>query len=167
MTDWFVVFTHPSAEAKAVEHLRRQGFHTYLPRYQTTRRHARRQETVFRPLFSRYLFVNLDLLVTQWRPILSTVGVVDLLRHGNRPTRVPDGLVESLQIREARGAFEPETAVTTPLAPGDAIHIKEGPFTDLVGRLESLADSDRVRVFLNLLGREVRAELPICRVQAV
>lgn len=52
-------------------------------------------------------------------------------------------------------------------APDDAIHMKGGPFANRAGRLENLADSARVRVILNPLGREVRAELPICKVQAV
>ncbi|GAA0599759.1 transcriptional activator RfaH [Caenispirillum bisanense] len=166
MTGWFVVFTHPAAEANAVSHLQRQGFATYLPRYRTTRRHARRQETVYCPLFPRYLFVALDLLTARWRPILSTVGVVDLLRHGDRPARIPDELIETLRVREAQGPIEPEAPAVPPLAPGDAVRIKTGPFAELAGRLESLADSERVRVLLTLLGCEVRAELPVSKVRA-
>jgi transcriptional antiterminator RfaH len=38
---WYVAQTQPNAEAKAVAHLNRQGFGTYLPRYLKRRRHAR------------------------------------------------------------------------------------------------------------------------------
>ena len=58
---WYVVHTHPRAEAKALLNLDRQGFSCYLPRYLKRRRHARRLETVAAPLFPRYLFVALDL----------------------------------------------------------------------------------------------------------
>jgi Transcription termination factor nusG len=37
---WYVARTHAHEEAKAIEHLRRQGFATYLPRYRKERRHA-------------------------------------------------------------------------------------------------------------------------------
>ena len=50
------VFTHPHAEAKALEHLLRQGYSAYLPRYRTQVSRARRRQTVTRPLFPRYLF---------------------------------------------------------------------------------------------------------------
>ncbi|MGD9769432.1 MAG: transcription termination/antitermination NusG family protein, partial [Pseudolabrys sp.] len=54
---WYAVQSQPNAENKAVAHLARQGFETYLPRYLKRRRHARRVETVAAPLFPRYLLV--------------------------------------------------------------------------------------------------------------
>jgi transcriptional antiterminator RfaH len=71
---WYVVHTHPHAEAKAAAHLERQGYSTYLPRYLKCRRHARRIEIVPAPLFPRYLFVTIDRLRQRWRSIQSTVG---------------------------------------------------------------------------------------------
>ena len=56
---WFVVQAQPNAEHKAVAHLNRQGFTTYLPRYLKRRRHARRMDVVAAPLFPRYLFVSI------------------------------------------------------------------------------------------------------------
>src|SRR5947209_3993566 len=60
-SQWYVAQTHPRAEAKAAEHLDRQGFHVYLPNFRKRRRHARRVETVTAPLFPRYLFVSVDM----------------------------------------------------------------------------------------------------------
>jgi transcription antitermination factor NusG len=57
---WYVVQTQAGAEHKAVMHLARQGFKTYLPRYLKRRRHARRIDVVAVPLFPRYLFVEID-----------------------------------------------------------------------------------------------------------
>ena len=45
---WYVVFTRPNGEEVAAQHLKRQGFSTYLPRRLTMRRHARKQERVIR-----------------------------------------------------------------------------------------------------------------------
>ena len=72
---WYVVQTHPHAEAKAASHLERQGYSIYLPRYLKRRRHARRIEIVAAPLFPRYLFVAIDPLTQRWRSIQSTIGV--------------------------------------------------------------------------------------------
>ena len=85
---WYVVHTHPRAEAKALLNLDRQGFTCYLPRYLKRRRHARRVETVAAALFPRYLFVDLDLATQQWWPIRSTFGVADLVFNGGQPAPV-------------------------------------------------------------------------------
>ena len=71
---WYVVHTQPNGEGRANLNLRRQGFATYLPRYARRRRHARRQETVQRPLFPRYLFVGLDLARDEARDFREIAG---------------------------------------------------------------------------------------------
>ena len=38
--------------------------------------------------------------------------------------------------------------------------LMDRPFGDLIGKLQSLADGDRVNVLLQLLGREVVARIP-------
>ena len=68
---WYVVHTQPNRENRAAMNLRRQGFSAYLPIFQRTRRHARRTETVSRPLFPRYMFVEFDRNREPWRSIHS------------------------------------------------------------------------------------------------
>lgn len=159
MTDWFVVYTQPNGEARALANLHRQGYETYLPRYRRRRSHARRIDTVERPLFPRYLFVALDLMRARWRPILSTFGVCDLVRQGDTPQRLPDGVIEEIRAGEAAHSFD----ALDPLAgagPGSSVRILVGPFADLIGKLQAAAESERVTLLLDLLGREVRLRLP-------
>ena len=124
MITWYVAYTQPHGEAKALDHLRRQDYVLYLPRYRRFVRHARKRALVLRPLFPRYLFVGLDRRTQRWRPIRST------------------------QIQ------------------GDAVRVTEGPFENLIGRLLSVADHERVFILLDLLGRSVRAEVPAAAVEA-
>lgn len=155
MTAWYVVYTQPNRETAAQEHLRRQGYDVYLPQYRRWRKHARRRELVSRPLFPRYMFVALDLLRQSWRPILSTVGVIDLLRFGELPTPVPEGLVEDIRTRELVDPID-HSAHAAVLAPGTRVRVVAGPFADLVGRFCEMADRDRVYLLLDLLGRQVK-----------
>ena len=71
---WYVVHTQPNSESRANEHLRRQGYITFLPKLLKRRRHARKTETVSRPLFPRYIFVQLDTVHQGWHAIRSTFG---------------------------------------------------------------------------------------------
>lgn len=151
---WFVVQAQPNAEHKAVFHLNRQGFATYLPRYLKRRRHARRVDTVAAPLFPRYLFVSIDMGVQRWRSIFSTVGVSRIVCNGEMPTAVPDQVIENLRAREHDGLvkldFRPSFRI------GDKVRLLDGAFADCLGLYEGLKDGDRVALLLDLLGRKVR-----------
>src|SRR5262249_55494140 len=144
---WYVVQTHVHAENKAAAHLVRQGYSIYLPRYLKRRRHARRVEVVAAPLFPRYLFVAIDRTAQGWRSILSTVGVTQLVRHGDEPTAVPAGIVDALRGREDEGGWiklDPRPS----FAPGAKIRVVEGVFSDCLGLFEGMADRDRVAILL-------------------
>ena len=155
---WYVVQTQPNAESKAVIHLGRQGFATYLPRHLKRRRHARRVDVVAAPLFPRYLFVEIDMAIQRWRSICSTVGVSRLISAGDVPTPVPDHVVAILKGREDANGFiqlerQPQFRV------GDKIRVREGIFSDCLGLYDGMPDRDRVAVLLDLLGRKVRVLL--------
>jgi len=162
---WYAVHTRPQAEAKALENLLRQGYEAYLPRYRTEIRHARRRQTVLRPLFPRYLFAGIDREAMRWRPILSTVGVSDLVRSGDGPLPVAPEIVEALRAQEGSGAFDALARRRAP-RPGDLVRIGAGAFDDMIGRLIELRDQDRVVVLLDLLGRKVRAQIPAASLEA-
>jgi transcriptional antiterminator RfaH len=151
---WYVVQTQPNAERKAVAHLERQGFATYLPRYLKRRRHARKVETVSAPLFPRYLFVAIDLSVQRWRSIFSTVGVSRLVCSGDTPLPVPDKVIAALKHREdSAGFIKLERRL---MQRGEKVRVLDGVFSDCFGLYEGMPDRDRVAILLDLLGRKVR-----------
>ncbi|MFZ3236080.1 MAG: transcriptional activator RfaH [Stellaceae bacterium] len=158
MTSWYAVHTQPHAESRAFDNLLRQGYRAYLPRCRIWVSHARRRQLVFRPLFPRYLFAAVDEPAMRWRPILSTFGVSDLVRAGDRPAPVPSEIVEAIRAREQDGAFNGLDPRRT-LQPGELVRVTAGAFADAVGQLVELYDNDRVVVLLDLLGRAVRARL--------
>ena len=165
MIAWYAVHTRPQAEAKALENLLRQGYEAYLPRYRTEIRHARRRQTVLRPLFPRYLFAGIDREAMRWRPILSTVGVSDLVRSGDEPLPVAREIVEALRAQEGAGTFDSLAHRRLPPV-GELVRISAGAFEDMIGRLIELREQDRVVVLLDLLGRKVRAQIEAVSVEA-
>jgi transcriptional antiterminator RfaH len=155
---WYAVHTQIHAETKALDNLLRQGYRAYLPRCRTWVTHARRRQLVLRPLFPRYLFTAVDEPTMRWRPILSTFGVSNVVRAGDRPAAVPAEIVDAIREREEEGAFNGLDPRRT-LRPGELVRITAGAFSDMVGQLVELSDNDRVVVLLDLLGRAVRAQL--------
>jgi len=154
---WYVVQTQANAENKAVAHLMRQGFATYLPRYLKRRRHARRVDVVAAPLFPRYLFVEVDMALQRWRSIYSTVGVSRLVCNGEFPAPVPEKVMTLLRSREnASGLIQLEQPK---FKPGDKVRVLEGAFYDCLGIYGGMSDRERVEILLDLLGRKVRVSL--------
>jgi transcriptional antiterminator RfaH len=154
---WYVVQTRPHAELKAQEHLRRQGFTTYLPKLIKSRRHARKVEVVARPLFPRYLFVLMDTAGQRWRAVRSTIGVASLMGGEDGPTPLRPGIVEALREQEgADGFFRPCAAS---FSPGVAIRVLDGLFASCLGFFEAMNEGQRISVLLDLLGRQVRVVL--------
>jgi transcriptional antiterminator RfaH len=165
MITWYAAYTQPNAEAKAVQHLGRQGYDCYLPYYRRYVRHARRRAVVLRPLFPRYVFVGLDRFVHRWRPIRSTAGVIGLVTSGDEPVPVDAAIIDALRRQENVGTFDLLSPAQR-LHVGDDVRVTQGPFADLIGRLLGVVDHERVYVLLDLLGRSVRAEFPALAVVA-
>jgi transcriptional antiterminator RfaH len=155
---WYVVQTQANAETKAVAHLGRQGFATYLPRYLKRRRHARRVDTAAAPLFPRYLFVKIDTSIQRWRSIYSTVGVSRLVSNGDCPVAVPDTVIDALRSRENTSGYV-QFDDRPKFGAGDKVRILEGAFYDCLGIYAGMPDRERVEILLDLLGRKVRVLL--------
>jgi transcriptional antiterminator RfaH len=157
MTRWYVAYTQARAEQLAAIHLKRQGFNFYLPQTLQRRSHARKVEIVRTPLFPRYIFIRFDAAAEPWRAINGTLGISRLIANGDIPLPVADSVIDGIRVREdAKGLVE--TSEIESCRPGDKVRIVAGP---LAGREGLFAGSSeqRVRVLLELLGREVALEL--------
>ena len=163
MKDWYAVYTQPRNELMASEHLARQGFEIFLPRYLKRRRHARRIDLVPAPLFPRYLFIQFDVNDAGWRVVRSTRGVVDLVRNGIDPVKLPVGIIEQMRDREGDDGYVRLNSHLN-LSRGVRIRIEAGPFADYEAIFEAQRDNDRVVALLSLLGRKVVVELPVADV---
>jgi transcriptional antiterminator RfaH len=163
---WYVVRTHAHAEAKAVLHLRRQGFDVYLPVFRKERRHGRRNEVGRAPLFPRYCFVAFDVAHQPWNAIRSTRGVEHLIGNGDGPIAVRPDTVSSLRAREDHeGCIEMHAKPR--FCRGDRVQFQRGVLSVSSALVEGMAGCDRVAVLLNLLGRSVRVVVDARTVAAV
>lgn len=149
---WYAVHTLPLREAYAQGHLRNQAFRTFLPKRRKTIRHARKLRAVEAAFFPRYLFIVLDLTRHQWRSVNGTFGVSRMVMRGDEPHPVPCGLVEALiEMADAGGILQ----FSDKLKLGSPVRLLAGPFADQLAVLDHLDDSGRVRVLLDILGRQV------------
>jgi len=160
MKQWYAVYTQPRNEERAQEHLQRQGFEVFLPRYLKRRSHARRVTMVPAPLFPRYLFASFDADQQRWRAIRSTRGVVDLVCNGDIPVPVPESVVSEIERRQDVDGYI-VLGRHLDLKRGMRIRIDAGPFAAMDAIFEAKRDEERIIALLSLMGREVVVQVPI------
>jgi transcription elongation factor/antiterminator RfaH len=154
---WYAVNTLPHREFRAQGQLENQGFRVFLPQRLKTVRHARKLTNVQAPFFPRYLFVELDLTVDRWRSVNGTFGVTSLVMQGERPLPIPHGIVETMLASIGDNQL---LQFKYSLKPGAEVRLIAGPFAEQLGILESLNDSGRIRVLLNIMGGKIRVQVP-------
>ena len=117
---WYLAQLKPNGMRLALRNLERQGFRSFVPQEQASRRRRGRISTEWCPLFPGYVFVSFDPSEGHWRAINSTQGVARLVAFGSAPARVPPGLMSELMARcDGAGRLRPP-----PLPePGDAVRL--------------------------------------------
>ena len=165
MKRWYAVAARHRHEATARFNLERQGFAAYLPRYRKRRIHARKVDWIDAPFFPGYLFVSLDLDRDVWRPVLSTVGVRSIVSNMGLPVPVPEMVISEIRDREDEEGYV-KVNHTSGLRRGDRVEISAGPLAGTFGLFDSLRDSEKVIVLLNLMGRLAKVCTPLESISA-
>jgi len=170
---WCAVFTNPASEDAVAARLRRDGLRTFLPKYRKILRGIRivsgrrvrtkgPGEIVLRPLFSRYLFV--ELYPEQgWHGIATAPGVARLVMHtrdvGSPPALIHPEVIEAIREAVDRGDFD-QARQTAPmrvdlkrmLDAGEQPRVKINGH-DIIGELLALDDQNRAAVLVELFNR--------------
>lgn len=158
---WYVATTKSNCEMLADRELRKQGFRSFSPRVRerqvVRRKFSEGVRHVVRPYFPNYIFVNFDQDRDRWSPIKSTKGITRLISQGELLVPVRRGVIEALVESSGDENFlidERVDEVIRQLCPGDQVRIVAGAFSGFEGSVESLVKGDRVRVMLQVFGRD-------------
>jgi transcriptional antiterminator RfaH len=156
---WFCLRTQPRREQAAALNLRqRVGVEVFAPRIRVRNRSRTGAMTALaEALFPGYVFARFS-YPHQLRYVVSTQGVTGLVRCGSEAPAVADGVIDFLraQVRLAG------TSAPAPLfEAGDWVKIVAGCFRNVEGRVLSFdSKTERARLLLSLLGREVQVSVP-------
>ena len=156
---WYLVVTKPQSEFKAQENLSRQGYETYLPLVQTSRRRNGKIVNRTEALFPRYLFIYLDKETDNWAPIRSTIGVAGLVRFGGMPAVVPENMIANLKNNE--NEFGLQSFEKKELKQGDKFEIVDGPFEGYKAIYQKMKSTERVSVLLDIVGKNTQVTLSV------
>jgi transcriptional antiterminator RfaH len=150
---WFLAQLKPNCSKVAEKNLKRQGFKTFLPLEEETRRRNGKFSTALRPVFPGYIFVAFEVAHGLWRAVNSTHGVTRLVSFGKEPAVVPPDLVSQLLQRcDAKGKMLPPKLIE----PGDRVTLTKGPFANFAAVVEKIEPEQRVWVLMEIMGGHTR-----------
>lgn len=103
--EWQLLYTKAHAESWVEVNLRAQGFSVLLPRVAS--------RGGFAPLFPRYVFAGIR-PGQRTAPLRSTLGVLYVVSHADRPARVPLDVIAEIRARmDAHGVVHLDKAART------------------------------------------------------
>lgn len=168
---WYVVHTYSGHENKVAaalkqrvesEHLEDKIIDVLVPTQEKIEIRGGKKETVKEKLFPGYILVKMVLDDNAWLAVRTTQGVTSFIGMGSKPTPISNAEVKSIvNFMEAGG----QPTYKTVFGEGDTVKIVDGPFTDFIGKIDSVdKERGKVKVLVSIFGRETPVELDFLQV---
>ena len=168
--DWFVIHSYSGYENKVKAnletrihsmHMEGEIFDVHIPMEDVVEIKGGRKVTVPKKVFPGYILVRMYLSDDSWFAVRNTPGVTGFVGSGTKPVPLSRREVERIlgvkkeeTVGKAAPRFQPAWGV------GETVRVVEGPFADFNGVIEEInLDQSKVRVLVNIFGRETPVEL--------
>ena len=154
--NWYLIQFKRNSHRIAERNLNRQGFKTFLPVQDFTRKRGSMFLTTTKPLFPGYMLVSIKSDGAAWHKINSTQGVSRLICQGGVPKRVPPEVVSALISRcDSLGRL----ISPTELELGDTVEIQTGALANFIATVETIDSNKRIWVLMDLMGQFSRVQV--------
>jgi transcriptional antiterminator NusG len=98
-----------------------------------------------------------------WYVVRNTPGVTSFVGSGNKPVPLHENELRSIlkQVKQ-----EPQIRVEFQL--GESVRVVDGPFADFLGKVDEInPEKGKLKVLVNMFGRETPVELDLLQVEKV
>ncbi|BFH16989.1 transcription termination/antitermination protein NusG [Paenibacillus melissococcoides] len=173
---WYVVHTYSGYENKVKANLEKRVesmgmedkiFRVLVPMEEELVNKDGKKKTVMRKVYPGYVLVEMIQTDESWYVVRNTPGVTGFVGStgsGSKP--IPLMPEEVDQILRQMGMEEPKPKVDFELK--ESVRIKVGPFANFVGTVEEiLLDKAKLKVHVNMFGRETPLELDYHQVEKI
>jgi transcriptional antiterminator NusG len=118
-----------------------------------------------RKFFPGYVLVEMDMTDESWHLVKNTPKVTGFLGgSAMKPTPISQREVDNIMQQMQAGVEKPRPKVLFEV--GEAVRVKEGPFTDFHGTVEDVNyDKNKLRVAVTIFGRSTPVELDFGQVE--
>lgn len=174
--NWFVVHTYSGYENKVKTNLEKRVetmemtdkiFRVLVPVEEETETKNGKTKNVTRKVFPGYVLVEMIMTDDSWYVVRNTPGVTGFVGSagaGSKPTALLPEEVEG--ILKQMGVSEPKPEIDFELR--ESVKVKEGPFANFIGSIEEiLPEKRKIKVHVNMFGRETPVELDFSQVEKI
>ncbi len=118
-----------------------------------------------RKFFPGYVLVEMDMTDESWHLVKNTPKVTGFVGGtATKPTPISEQEVQNILNQIKEGVEKPRPKVLFEV--GEAVRVKEGPFTDFHGNVEDVNyDKSKLRVSVTIFGRSTPVELDFGQVE--
>jgi transcription antitermination factor NusG len=166
---WHIAYVEPRAEKDVCADIAKDlGYGVFLP-MERFRIHPA-CKPISRPLFQRYVPVQVDPYRQDWQEVLDVDGVIDVLRMpgSDAPGHVSAAKIEALMKAEACGLFDRTTKWPTHFELDELVRVSDGPFAGLnativefIHKLRAATATKRAKVLIAFMGQMTTIDLPV------
>ena len=151
MCKWYLLQHKPNKQNIALENLKRQGFETFYPLLENTKRTNARFKKSFSPLFPGYIFVFFNIEDSSWIRIKYTFGVSRIVSFNSVPSKVPLDIILALK-QKYESSYKLLSAKN--IKTGINTQILKGPLSGFVGKIEEYDANCRIKILLEFMGNQ-------------
>jgi len=148
---WYLLQHKPNKQNIALENLKRQGFKTFYPLLENTKRAKSTFKNSFSPLFPGYIFVSFNIECSGWIKIKYTIGISRIVGFNSKPKEVPVDIILALQQKYSR---PPKFLSDKNIKTGEKIKILKGPLSGFLGKIEEYDSNSRLKILLEFMGNK-------------
>jgi len=173
---WYVVHTQSGYEKKVKRNIEARAdsmnmdhciYEVSIPTREVTELKNLKKVVTEKKLFPGYLLVRARLDDDAWYVLRNTPGVTGFVSQGGKPSPLRRKDVETFLGLEAdrQRAAAKKSRPMFEYGMGETVRVVEGPFADFLGEIiEINEDQLKVKVLLNIFGRETPVELEFAQV---
>ena len=171
---WYVVHTYSqfekSVQRALAERIQRAGLddqfgQILVPVEEVVELKSGQKSISERKFFPGYVLVEMEMTDESWHLIKNTPKVTGFLGgSAMKPTPISEKEVQNILQQMQAGVEKPRPKVLFEV--GEAVRVKEGPFTDFHGSVENVNyDKNKLRVAVTIFGRSTPVELEFGQVE--
>ncbi|MEQ6376603.1 transcription termination/antitermination protein NusG [Bacillaceae bacterium S4-13-58] len=171
---WYVMHTYSGYENKVKTNLEKRVdsmgmqdkiFRVMVPEEEETEIKNGKRKTAKKKVFPGYVLTEMIMTDDSWYVVRNTPGVTGFVGSsgsGSKPTPL---LPEEADVILKRMGME-ETVTEVDFELKESVRVKEGPFANFTGSIEHIdIDKQKVKVHVNMFGRETPVELDFSQIE--
>ncbi|MEN1968920.1 transcription termination/antitermination protein NusG [Lentibacillus sp. N15] len=172
--NWYVVHTYSGYENKVKTNLEKRVesmgmedkiFRVIVPEDEETEIKNGKKKVLKKKFFPGYVLTEMIMTDDSWYVVRNTPGVTGFVGssgHGSKPTPLLPDEVDTVLKR--MGVAEPVAQVDFEIK--ENVTVTDGPFENFTGTIEQIdVDKQKVKVHVNMFGRETPVELDFAQIK--